>query len=47
LPWTADEGPIKELLLECLNICYGEVTLKQPGRFEKAVREIQEIVGRI
>ena len=47
LPWTADEGPIKELLLECLNICYGEVPLKQPDRFEKAVRDIQSIVERI
>ena len=47
LPWTADEGPIKDLLLSCLNMHYDDLPVKQPDRFEKAVREIQSIVERI
>ena len=45
LPWSADEAAIKNLLVECLEMHYGSLPIPQPDRYEKAIQQVQEILG--
>lgn len=45
LPWSADEGAIKNLLVGCLETHYGSLPIRQPDRYENAIRQVQAIVG--
>jgi len=48
LPYSPDEEKIKDLLVRCLELQYGDLSneIVIPGRAEQALREIQEICER-
>jgi len=49
LPYSPDKEKIKKLLLECLEIHYGNIDncITQLDKYEVAVRDIKEIVGKL
>lgn len=44
LPWTAEEQPIKDLLVKCINMTYSEIKIHDPNEAEIKLDKIRKIL---